>query len=106
MNGIQDESQELSQSPTGQGPYEPEYLSRVIAETLQIIAENTHEHKWAILGVWNSPVNRPVHPRLLGNMKTTIALIRCDGCGLPETVELEGEWTLETITKKITESEA
>lgn len=98
MSETQDESQDRSQSSTDQAPYETGYLSQVIAETLQLIAESAHVHRWAILGVWNSPVNRPVHPRLLGNMQTTIALVRCQECGVPETTELEGIWTLEQLT--------
>lgn len=96
MNGIQDESQEPSPNPTDQVLSDSLGLPRVIAETLQLLISDTHIHKWAILDSWKSP-GQPVHPRL-ASINQTIALLRCQECGLPETAALNGSWNLEQIT--------
>jgi hypothetical protein len=72
--------------------------AHVIAEAIQELAENAHEHYWDILAVW-SPIARPVPPRLVGNPNITIVLVRCQKCNLPTTLELAGIWTEEQVKK-------
>jgi hypothetical protein len=55
-----------------------------------------HVHMWEILERW-SPSEVP-HPRLQAG-RVTYVLIRCKACDLPQTVELDGVWTLEQLLK-------
>jgi hypothetical protein len=55
-----------------------------------------HVHIWDILDVQTPPAT--LHPRLSGNT-ITFVLIRCKECNVPQTLELEGTWTLEQILR-------
>lgn len=74
-------------------------LSTVVAEVLRqalsAIAQNAHVHQWDILAIWK-PASRPVHPRGPIAAETVVA-IKCSGCGLPESVSLDGDFTEEQI---------
>jgi hypothetical protein len=71
----------------------------ILRQALLAIAQNAHVHDWAILGVWK-PASRPVHPR--GPIAAeTVVLIKCRGCGLPESVSLDGDFTEEQVRKDI-----
>jgi hypothetical protein len=79
----------------------PVVLAHVIAEAIRDLAENSHQHRFAILGVWNPPPPRqPIHPRMAAEFHANITIIavRCQECGLPLSVTLDGIWTLEQIT--------
>jgi hypothetical protein len=73
--------------------------AEVLRQALAAIAQNAHVHEWDILGTWK-PAGRPVHPRSV-QMAETVVLVRCRGCGLPETVNLDGDWTEEQIRKRV-----
>lgn len=76
----------------------PIVLAHVIAEALRELANNYHEHRWDILEVTQpeSP-----HPRI--RSLETIVLLRCQQCNLPETMTLDGLWTLDQIRAKMNE---
>ena len=52
-----------------------------------------HEHHWDVIDT--QLPEGPFHPRLQGY--TTIALIRCDICQLPQTLVLSGKWNREQV---------
>jgi len=56
---------------------------------------NSHIHRWEILDIW-FPIEYPPHPRIKQE-KQTVILIRCRTCELPQTVELQGTWTMEQV---------
>jgi hypothetical protein len=56
--------------------------------------EPVHIHIWDILDRW-TPETSP-HPRLRTG-RVTIVLIQCKICNLPQTIELEGTWTLQQL---------
>jgi hypothetical protein len=56
-----------------------------------------HVHIWDILDV-QIPDKTLYHPRL-NQTAITVVLIRCKECDLPQTIELQGTWTLEQILK-------
>jgi hypothetical protein len=58
--------------------------------------EVEHVHIWDILDVWSPP---EVHHPRLGTERVTHVLIRCKTCNLPQTIELDGVWTLEQLLK-------
>jgi hypothetical protein len=73
--------------------------AEVLRQALAAIAQNAHVHEWDILGTWK-PASRPVHPR--GPIAAeTVVLIKCRGCGLPESVSLDGDFTEEQIRKGV-----
>jgi hypothetical protein len=63
---------------------------------LQPPAELAHVHGWGIIDVWHPP--KVMHPQLHPS-DITIALVRCKTCDMPMTIELDGVWTLEQLTK-------
>lgn len=67
-----------------------------IAEAVRLATASAHIHMWNIIGV--RPPSGPIHPRL-ANTQTTVVLLKCTECGLPETVELIGSWTEEQVRK-------
>jgi hypothetical protein len=69
-------------------------LKRILRE---LIGE-AHVHGWYILDIWWPP-SRQVHPRL-AEQPVTIALLRCKVCHLPQTIVIDGVWTLEQVTRK------
>lgn len=73
--------------------------AEVFRQALAAIAQDAHVHDWAILGIWK-PASRPVHPR--GPIAAeTVVLIKCTGCGLPESVSLDGDFTEDQIRKDV-----
>lgn len=64
-----------------------------------------HFHRWEIMGIWRPdvtrPSGRPVHPRMAevaeAERPITIALLKCRECDWPETVVLDGAWTLAQV---------
>jgi hypothetical protein len=80
-------------------------LAHVIAEAFREIGENTHIHKYDILDVWVRPAGPNLHPLVPVQIPTTIALLRCRECELPDTTTLPGEWTLEQIRKRVESGE-
>jgi len=106
MSEIPDGALRASPSPMDQEPLDPPadspvVLAHIIAEAIRDLTENTHIHTWDILGVQNPP-KRPIHPRNTV-WPTTIILIRCRECNLPQTEELDGTWTEEQVKAKINE---
>jgi len=103
MPGIPDESHDLFQPPTDPEhmvpPGDPLVLAHFIAEAIRDLAEDIHVHRWDILDRW-IPSGRPVHPRTHMGL-ITFVLVRCQECNLPQSVELDGDWTLEQIRKQI-----
>ena len=69
----------------------PEHI-RELPQQIQL-----HVHKWEILDVWH-PNQSMTHPRVAFHA-TTHVLVRCTECNFPNTVELQGQWTLEQIRK-------
>jgi hypothetical protein len=67
--------------------------AEVIA-AIRSLAANAHNHQWDVIDVWSPPA--PVHPRDR-NVSVTHVLIKCVGCGMPATTELDGRWTLTQI---------
>jgi hypothetical protein len=75
--------------------------AEVLRQALLAIAQNAHVHVWDILDIKRvNPAGRPAHPRMV-QATETIVLIRCRGCLLPETVNLDGDWTEEQIRKGV-----
>lgn len=68
-----------------------------IAGAFREINDIPHVHRWTIIGVWR-PQYQPVHPRV-AEAVSTVALIRCQVCGLPETVMLKGIWSEDQLRK-------
>jgi len=71
-----------------------EQIASAMLLTFQEIAENSHIHRWDIIGVWKP--NRPVHPRIQDGV-ITVVLVKCSECGLPQTVNLGGDWSEEQV---------
>ena len=71
-----------------------------LAERLDEMASHSHQHRWDILDVYTPVTYRPVHPRMDQKRVITTVLVRCPDCNLPATVELDGTWTMEQITRK------
>lgn len=59
---------------------------------------NAHVHQWDIIGVWTPP-NRAIHPRDSLTLYTVV-LIKCNKCGWPETINLEGIWSEDKIREQ------
>jgi hypothetical protein len=94
----------LAAKLAGEGWAPPEYatagvIAEILRQALLAISQNAHVHDWAILGVWK-PASRPVHPR--GPIAAeTVVLIKCRGCGLPESISLDGDFTEEQVRKDV-----
>jgi hypothetical protein len=56
-----------------------------------------HVHIWGILDVWQQP-ERQYHPQIRPR-DITVVLIRCKDCNFPQTIELQGTWTLEQLLR-------
>jgi len=82
-----------------------EFLAQVIIAAIRDLTEEAHLHEWDILAVYNLPSRPARHPLMPGSIATTFVLIRCGYCHIPQTVELEGEWTEEQVKQGLTNSE-
>ena len=103
-------SQDHSQSVTGQEPLDPPVdspvvFAHVVAEAIRELIEESHLHEWDILGVYTPPSRPVIHPLMAGSVPTTFVLIRCGYCNLPQSIELEGDWTEEQVMKKVIRNE-
>jgi hypothetical protein len=77
---------------------EPDPASKPIPyEPIKHPDQTNHVHVWTILDVWR-PATEAYHPRLIQS-NITVVLVKCKTCELPQTIELQGVWTLEQILK-------
>jgi len=107
MSEIPDGALSPSQSVTGQEPLDPPadspvVFAHVIAEAIRDLMEN-HIHRYDILDVYKPPAPARIHPLMPAPVPVTIVLLRCQECVMPDTISLQGEWTLEQVTKEIGE---
>jgi hypothetical protein len=63
-----------------------------------------HVHIWDILDVMN-PASQAYHPRINMN-PVTFVLVKCSECHIPQTIELQGTWTLEQVRHHVAVAEA
>ena len=70
-----------------------------LEELTGVLRSMSHYHVWDILGIYKPP--GPVHPRAI--RQTTIVLLRCSGCNLPDTIDLDGQWTIDQIRARLEE---
>jgi hypothetical protein len=75
----------------------------ILAAIIWRLTEESHHHVWDILGVSTPPVNQKIHPRMAQSLAITLVLVRCQECNFPATIELDGTWTEEQVTAKLTE---
>jgi hypothetical protein len=78
----------------------PVVLAHVIAEAIRDIAVPQHEHVWRLRGVYYPPAPRVIHPLVQVQIDTTVVLVRCKVCKVPETIQLTGHWTEDQIRGK------
>ena len=50
-----------------------------------------HHHGYSLIDVWHLPVLMPV------TMPKTVVLRVCSSCGFPDTLCLDGRWTIEQV---------
>lgn len=65
-------------------------------EKIHYLFDSRHEHDWDLVDVWH-PTGQPIHPRDRVSMPFTIVLIICRQCHYPQTMELDGVWTIEQL---------
>jgi len=75
---------------------------RGMSARIDMLAANSHQHVWDIIDVYAPSVYRPAHPRVNRPPDVTQVLVICQGCHLPQTVELDGSWSREQIMRKAT----
>jgi len=56
-----------------------------------------HEHDWDLVDTWQHPARQPIHPRIQTAIPSTFVLAICKGCHMPQSIELEGQWTIEQV---------
>jgi hypothetical protein len=72
-------------------------------DTIKTPDQQDHVHMWEILDVWR-PATEAYHPRI-PQSQVTIVLIKCRTCELPQTVELQGVWSLGQVLKGYAQSQ-
>lgn len=81
---------------------QPDYLAALRAIRDRFVSG--HEHAWEPVDVWRpSSEGRPRHPMDRMATPITIVLIVCKGCRVPQTMELEGVWTIEQVRGESTQ---
>src|SRR5215469_17355864 len=83
-------------------PFEIQYPRRDPYPYFPKPAPEVHHHTWDIIDVWHP--SQPNHPQMKP-VVTTIVLMICQICHIPQTEELAGNWTLQQVKGKTTFSE-
>jgi hypothetical protein len=66
-------------------------------DVIKVPRQTDHVHTWDILDVWRQS-ERQYHPQIQPR-PITVVLVKCKTCELPQTIELQGVWSLEQLLK-------
>lgn len=79
-------------------PQQPDYLGALRALRDKVLSP--HEHDWRVVDTWQQESRQPIHPLSPLATPSTFVLMVCQGCHVPQSIELEGKWTIEQVRSR------
>jgi hypothetical protein len=68
-----------------------------------VLNSAAHQHEWNPVDVFSVRNSKPAHPRMAQDTPSTIVLLVCESCRYPQTIELDGVWTIEQVRGQSTQ---